>query len=667
MSTTQRVRHTRGAANRRAPASRETRPAGPRTASWRIWAFAVVVAVATVVCYLPSLRNGFTNWDDDLYVTRNPVIRELTPATLRRMATEPVAFNYHPLTVLSLALDYARSGLDPGPYHATNLLLHVLNSLLVFAFALRLSKGRAEAALLVGLLFALHPMHVESVAWVAERKDVLYTFFLMLALLAYLRYVERPDRRRGMFVASLACSALSLLAKPAAVAVPLLLLAIDYYERRSWTRWVLLEKLPFLALAVVFALVTLRIQSAFISVGGLEALRAPDKLLVASYGLVTYLVKALVPAHLSAVHPYPPFGNGWPAAYLAAPVIVAALVATVVWAHRRTRVVPFGAMFFVASLLPVLQIVSAGTAVVAERYTYVPYIGLFFILAMGYEALLARWTRRPSLPVPARVGGVSPAPRVVGLRVVAGGFVAVMAIVCVQRIAVWHDSGTLWSDVIAKYPSHGPAYISRGVYRMSVGDDAAALDDLDRSVELAPKNYLGPFNRGLLHQRIGAIDAAIADYGLAIQANPSKPDPYANRAGLLSGQHRHDEAIRDYDRVVEIEAGNPDALLNRAAAYYLAGRYEQALPDYDRALAIDPSRGDGHFFRAMALYRLGRFEPALESFGKAIALRPSQGEYYASRARCLAALGRGAEAAEDARRARTLGVTVDDRLIDPAH
>src|SRR5262245_20673443 len=289
---------------------RGTTPSRRSSDSFRLWLFAAVVVVTTVLCYRPSLDNGFTNWDDDLYVTRNPAIRELTPSRLLHMATRPVAFNYHPLTVLSLALNYAASGLDPRSYHATNLLLLVVNSVLVFFFVFQLTKRRAEAALMAALLFAVHPMHVESVAWVAERKDVLYTLFLMLALIAYLRYVEQPARRRPDLVATFVCFALSLLAKPAAVTLPLLLFAIDYYVRRPWTRGVLLEKLPFVVLAIAFGLVTLRIQSAFISVGGLEALRAPEKLLVACYGLVAYLVKAIVPYNLSAVHPYPAFRNG---------------------------------------------------------------------------------------------------------------------------------------------------------------------------------------------------------------------------------------------------------------------------------------------------------------------------------------------------------------------
>jgi len=500
------------------------------------------------------------------------------------------------------------------------------------------------------LLFAVHPMRVESVAWISERKDVLCAFFMLLTLAAYVRYVRARTRRRMRYLEVVGLGVLALLSKPAAIATPLLLLAVDYLEGRSLrSRSVLVEKLPFVALSIAFGILTLRIQTDFVAVRPLHALSVSGKLLVASYGFMMYLVKFVVPWKLSAFYPYPDPTQPWPLAFLAAPGVLAMVVAATLWSLRRTRVVFGGMLFFGAALAPVPQVASVGLAVMADRYTYLAQIGLALIVSKGYAALLHRWNDRPR--------------RITAVRAILVSGVIAMGALTWQRVGVWRTSETLWSDVIAKYPSLGSAYISRGTARLQRGDLVGARRDLDRAVVLAPDDYMGFFNRGLLEQRRNDPAGALADYARAIAANPARPEPYQNRAGILVDQAKYDLAIEDYSRVIALQPKDSHAYFNRAATHFRAKHYRPALDDYDRGLKLDPSRPEERFFQGLCEYRLGAYEAAVQSYSRAILDSPAQGKYYLYRALSLAALSRRAEAEIDAQKARVLGESVDDSFL----
>ena len=314
----------------------------------------ILIAVVTAVSFLSSLDNGFVNWDDNEYVTENYAIRSFSWNTLKTIFTSFYLGTYCPLVILSYTLEYALFGLAPFGYHLTNLLLHIGNTLLVFALVLRLST-HPPSALVAALLFGVHPLHVESVAWVTERKDVLSTLFFLGALLCYLRYQE--DKQAHLYALSIVAFVLSLFSKPMGVTLPLILLLCDYLCARGWTYRTLVEKVPFVMVSALFSVIMVLAQH---SSGGINAARFSalvDNVLVACWGLVFYLSKTLAPVGLSAYYPYPPEISFHLLAFFLPPILLLALTAGVWISRRYTRTVVFGSLFFFVTLLPVLKII----------------------------------------------------------------------------------------------------------------------------------------------------------------------------------------------------------------------------------------------------------------------------------------------------------------------
>lgn len=512
-------------------------------------------------------------------MTENADVRHPSWAGVGRFFTRP-ELGFVPLAMISLAADHALFGLDPRGFHATNLLLHAASAALAFAIAWLLLRDR-WGAFLAASLFALHPLRVESVAWVAERKDVLSVFLYLAAYFGWLRY--RAQDRRLLYWAAVVLALLSLLAKGTAVSLPFVMLLTCWYRSGRVSRRDLLEAIPFLLLAVIAAGINLAVQRA----GRMLAMRplaSPlDPLLLAARGALFYLWKSIVPTGLSAYYPYPP-GDTLPASWWAAPVALALLAAAVLAAGRRHRLVPFGAGFFLLTLFPVLQLVPIGHAVAADRYTYLPALGLGLI-AGGALAEIAR--RRPGWGR--------------WVRIAALALVAVYSLLAWQRTAVFKDSVALWSDALKRAPESAELRFNRGNAFVAAGRTGEALADYDAAIRLDPRHADAHQNRGLVRAARGEADLARADYDRAIALDPSAPGPYNNR-GLLS--------LR-------------------------AGRTAEALADFERALAREPRYADALYNRGLALSRLGRHAEAAAVFGTALELNPGDAEARARRDEAL--------------------------------
>ena len=378
----------------------------------------VLLLAATTTAFFPCVQNGWTNWDDGDYVVSNPDIQGLTPSHLAKMFSSVYVSTYLPLTMLSFAVNYAIGGTDPFLYHAINLLLHLCNTLLVFWFIRRLS-GNDVVAAATALLFGIHPLHVESVAWISARKDVLSTLFFLLSLLWYDRWAEanrienRPHSFRHWPWLSLLFFLCSLLSKAITVMLPAILLLMDYYRGRNLfaphpgvfgmsrpvNRRFLVELwsgiwhlIPYTVLAGVILTIGVAAQH---SGHSLRLLQSPlDNFLIASHGVLFYITKAVVPVGLSFLYPYPA-GTGWrlPLEYLGAPAILAVAAYVVFRWFRSNHVVVFSVLFFLITLAPVSQLIPMGSAVAADRYTYIPLIGVFFIGCTILNALQERLQR----------------------------------------------------------------------------------------------------------------------------------------------------------------------------------------------------------------------------------------------------------------------------------
>ncbi|MFA5335019.1 MAG: tetratricopeptide repeat protein [Candidatus Omnitrophota bacterium] len=557
--------------------------------------FAVIIV--TFVSFYPCLCNGFTLWDDNSFVTENSLIKDLSFRGVARIFSEIQFFNYSPLALLSYAVEYHFVGLgDPFVFHATNLVLHLLNCILVFWF-IRLISRNTAVSFITALLFGIHPMHVESVAWISERRDVLYSFFFMSSLIAYFYYLKR-GKDAGCYYLSLCLFLLSAFSKTMAATMPAVLLLVDYLMRRKIDRKALLEKAPFLAISCVFCTVIYFAQRSggCIGQGGFDP---ANNAAVAIYGLGFYLEKLVFPAGLSAFYPYP---NGINSAiggiFLPSLPLLLAVSAAVIISARYTRKAVFGAIFFLVVIFPVIKFIPLGRAIVADRYTYIAYIGLFYVIAEGLCYLSRKGT-----------------PYKTAVSVLSAAFICFFSILTWQRCSVWKDDISLWNDALKRYPS--------------------------------TEAYLG---RGVAHANAGRIDEAMRDYNKALEIDPYFSDTHTNRGNLYAARAELDKAIEDYSMAIMLSPGAYKPYYNRGVVYNRIGDYGKSIPDFSEAIKLRPDCAEAYLGRGASFGNTGEEEKAILDFNKAILIDPGCREAYRNRIIYYKAKGETAKAAEDMRK-----------------
>lgn len=606
---------------------------------------ACVLMGITIFAFFPSLSNGFTNWDDTAYVTDNLLIRSLSVENLTKMFTTFQLGFYHPLTLLSYACEYRFFGPHPLAYHATNLLLHLMNTLLVYRLIYLLS-GKQLAAFVTALLFAVHPLHVESVAWISERKDVLSAAFILAALIAYVRY--RGKETRGAYLLTLTVFTCSFLAKPMAVAIPLVLLLFDYLMGRKFDRKMILEKIPFLAIAVFFAIFAFLAQEKFGAVKHETSFISWNNISVACYGFLFYIGKLLLPLKLSCIYPYPAKTGGlYPFSIVISPLIVIVLTIGMLFAGRYSKKITFGYFFFLITLAPVLQLVPVSLSMTADRYTYLPAVGLFYIAGEGCSYLWERFRRRR---VVLMVAGLAAAGMLAGLTS--------------QRCRVWENSVTLWNDVLAKYPRVPSAYNNRGYAAAGTGDLAQAIADYTEAIAIDPDYAEAYSNRGNAYGAAGDFDRAIADYNEAIRILPTYAAAYTNRGHAYAAKKDLELAIADYDRSLSIDPHNAVTYNNRAFIHLLKGDPDQAIADCNEAIKRDPYYAKAFNNRGLAYSAKGDFDHALADFSETLRFQPYFAQTYYHRAMVYFAQGKYHEALHDAQAAQSLGFGTDPAFVE---
>lgn len=533
----------------------------------------VAILVLTTIVFFPTLNNSFTNWDDGLYVTQNPHIQGFYIDNIKAMFTQPIANNYHPLTMLSLTLNYVFGKLNPSAYHFTNLLLHLANTFLVFLFAYHLTDKRLWVGIVTALFFGIHPMHVESVAWVSERKDVLYTFFFMSGLLSYLAYLGNSKAK--YLGITLILFVLSLLSKPAAVVFPIVLWLIDFYKRREMGGRAIGEKVPFLVLSVIFGLITISIQTST-AVGSFSQFSFFQRIAFAGYGTMMYLVKLILPFNLSALYPYPvsSASQSLPALYMVAPVFALALLGGALAMWKKYRWITFGFLFFLVNIALVLQFVTVGNAIIADRYTYLSYVGIFLIIGIGVDAVLSKKSLKSwRMPILGILGAAT----------------LLFSGLSFQRCGVWKNSLTLWTDTIKQNNQNFLAFTKRGEYFYDKGDAKNALSNFDKAIKLQPKYALPYTYRGFIYLNTKNYDRALKDYDKALELNPNNFRSYNDRGRLHYEMKNNDLALKDYDQSIALNNQYDKAFNNRAIIHHLNQEYDKALADYNKALELNPN------------------------------------------------------------------------------
>ena len=638
----------------------------------RILMIYTLLTVATLMAFWQVTRCGFFLWDDGQYVTENPhIINGVTVGAVRWLFTHIYDHFYHPLAIISHMLDVQLFGLNPLGHHLTSLLFHIANTLLLFFIFHRMTKAPWKSAF-VAALFALHPLHVESVAWVAERKDVLSTFFWMLTMGAYIHYVEHP--RLKNYVAVLIFFVLGLMAKPMLVTLPFVLLLLDYWPlqrlgqkkapletrdkplcpngtqakleatplskaiatgamssdrkcERPAVYLLLIEKIPFFGLIPVFSLL------AYIAEGkAVQHILWYIRISNALVSYVIYISKAIWPTNLAIFYPHPGSWRLWQAG--GAALLLSAITAASMLTAKRLPYLTVGWLWYMGTLVPVIGIVQIGAFGMADRYTYIPLIGLFIVAAWGVPNLLKQWRYR----------------RVTLLTLSTISIASCFVLTRIQT-GYWRDSTTLFDHALKVTENNFIVYTSRGDDYYNHNMFRRAVEDFDRAIEINPAFSFAYTSRGRAYTSLGNPKKAIEDYNRAIEINPESAETLCNRgiAYSLLGDSRR--ATMDFDRAIEINTEYAAAYNNRGATYAKLGNHRQAISDYDRAIEIDPEYAAAYNNRGATYAKLGNHRQAISDYDRAIEIDPEYADAYNNRGATYGELGNLRQAISDYDRA----------------
>jgi len=575
------------------------------------WLIYAVIAFAALI-YIRALYNGFASLDDDDYILDNSFLKDFSLngiITLFKFSSFYLG-NYHPLTTLTYLFEHHLYGLNPFPYHLLNVLLHLLNTWLVYKLVEKLS-GKNITGIVVALLFAVHPMHVESVAWVSERKDVLYTCFYLLSLLLYLRYLSSGFKAKP-YIFALLLFILSLLSKSAAITLPVLMIAIDLYKERKINWKLFLEKIPFLLLAVLFGILALQSQQAAIKDLSINY-GFIDRIFIFTYTISFYIAMLFAPLKMSAMHYYPNVSNGMlPWYYYGSLPFLLILGYLIIRRSSYRKDLLFGVAFFLITISVMLQIVSVGNAITAERYSYVSYIGLFFIIGQLISGITKAETRNMT----------------VALFMI---FAMVMSYITWERIIVWKDGSTVFSDVIKKYPNNYLGYWMRGNSRNKLEDRQGALDDYSIALKLNPDFANCLVNRGHILNEFDRYNEALTDLNRGIKLDSTIAEAYNNRGMAFDGLGDSVSAMRDYNKAIQLKPKLQKAYNNRAVLKATEGHVTGALQDANMAISLDPEDQEAYSNRGNIKSMQKDYKGAFDDYSASLKFKPDDNAVYYNR------------------------------------
>ena len=556
----------------------------------------LLLALMTVLVYSPVRHAAFLVFDDPDYIGESHVQAGLTPTGVKWAFTTWHASNWHPLTWLSHMLDAGLFGPNPGAQHLVNVLFHTANALLLFLLLFRATRELWPAAL-VGALFAWHPLHVESVAWVSERKDVLSTFFGLLALMTYLKFPEAtktasPGSKssKSWHVWTLVLFALSLMAKPMLVTLPFVMLLLDVWPLERWqpfgptiddsknrntqhatrnTLRLLLEKTPFMLLTLASCAVTFLAQRSE-AVMSLEQRPLSLRLANAIVAYAEYLVKMVWPVNLAVIYPLP---NEIPTWQIAGAAVILTAISGLVWATRRNK--PYlliGWLWYLGTLVPVIGLVQVGGQALADRYTYVPSIGIFIMVAYGAADLVRRY-RVPKTAI----GGVATVALAANLFATE------------RQLGYWQNSETLFTHTLALTKNNAVAHLNLGVALEQDNRQPEALAEYRQAVEIDPHRVQTHNNLANLLAAMGSRDEALKEYQEALRLNPNAALAHVNLGTLLADMGRFDDALREYSEAARMapEDPRPDYLMGKASLR--RGQSAEAIKHFRDALRLGPN------------------------------------------------------------------------------
>jgi tetratricopeptide (TPR) repeat protein len=562
------------------------------------------ILVLTFLLFLNTLTKSFISLDDPGYVADNPYIKSLSAKGIKDIFTSFYNANYHPFTTLSYAIEYTLFGLNARPYHLINLLIHLLNVMLVFRLIQKIA-GRKDVAAITALFFAIHPMHVESVVWISERKDVLYSFFYLAGLNTYLQYVQAGADKRKWYLYTVLLFLFSLLSKSAAVTFPVMLLLFDFYYRRGWQMKVLLEKTPFFLLSLLFGILAILSQK---SAGAINADLMPayslvQRFFVVCYTLSYYIIKLIWPFNLAVLN-YAP--AELPVTYYLSPLFLLLIIFLIYKVRLLQRELVFGILFFLIAISLTVQIIPVGYAIVSDRYSYVPYIGLFYIAGHIYAAI-----RENKFSFSAALRPY--------LTYMLAGATLFFLVLTFQRNKVWNNSVSLFEEVVEKYPQVAYAHFTLGKNLMDIPDYNRSLAAFNKSVELNPQLPETYFYRGNVYYNQKNYPSALADYQKAVELNPQYIQAIYNVGVCYNTMGNFQQGAESITKAILISP-NEYMYQARASSYFNLKKYKEALDDYTAALAIIPQSGEALYNRGATYYKMQQPAKACEDWKQSLAL-----------------------------------------------
>jgi tetratricopeptide (TPR) repeat protein len=614
----------------------------------------LIITVLTIATYYKSLNNQFvTQWDDNGYVTENKDLASINSTkhiNIKNIFTEFVAGNYHPLTMLTFNIEYKLFKLNPKPYHVANLFIHILNSLLVMLFIWLLCKQQ-WVAFATALLFAVHPMHVESVAWVSELKDVLYTFFYLMALSAYIKYIEGQNKKYMYYVLTIILFLCSSLSKAMAVSLLPVLFLIDFYWGRKISVKTILEKIPFLIIAISIGIIAVLAQQSAQALN-LTSYSYLYRILFSSYGLLLYILKLFVPINLVVLYHYPiKINNHYSIIIYLSPIIVCSFLLLIYYLKSYRKQLIFGLGFFIFTIALVLQLFPVGGSLIFERYSYIPYIGLFFILASLADSIFN-----------------SNNPKLIFIKKT---IIPVFIIVTIaysylsfKRTMVWKNNISLFTDFIEKTNGKlSEPFHTRGSSYAEIKDYSKAIADFTMSIKLNPTTPQVYFERGMANGYLANYSNAINDFTNVIKYDAKMVDAYYNRGNSYFNMQQYTNAIADFSEAINLNPSEKNFYINRALAYATIKDFNNAINDYKKAIAIKNDDADIYCKLGIAYYNMANYDEAIIAYNNSIRLNPDVGFVYYNRAITYYNKKEYKLALADALKAKEMNYSVDESLL----
>lgn len=537
-----------------------------------LWPLLAAMAVSIFIIYFPAFKNGLLNWDDNLYITDNNQIKSFENIPL--FFSQFYIGNYQPLTLFAYSVIYQFAELQPFLYHFVNVLFHFLNALLIFYFVKSLIKN-TNLAFLVALLFSIHPMHVESVAWVSGLKDVLYTFFFFVSLIYYLKFIRQ--NKKMYYLLSVVFFLFSLLSKGQAVVLFPVLFLVDYLERgKLFTKWI--EKIPFFIFSVVFGIIALFAQKSANTMGDLSSISFFEQLALACYSFTMYVVKLLIPFNLSSFYPYPTMVNGKiPSEYWLFLLIIPIVAYSLFQFYKKNKLLFFGASIFIINIILLIQLIPVGNCIMADRYTYISSIGLNVVIISLFLKYfeIKKWKYL--------------------FTTLLSVYFIFLSVTTYNQTKKWKNEFALWDNVLNVYPDISFALVLRGCEYNTVGEYNKAMMDFDKAIVLDPKDGSAYFNRGVAKSKTGDFKNAIPDFEKADKFKIEKKhfvNLYVSWGAALANTGKLKEAMKLFDKAIGLDPGDASVYNNRGITKAMLGDTNGAIVDFEMAIKLNPEFTD---------------------------------------------------------------------------